>query len=315
MPRGPVPAQRRKLIWLAVLGPIVLALGAGLYAAAALPGCASCHDAPAFVEATAAGAHAATACHDCHVGVAPGDRLAFGFREVFHMVVPLVSGAGKGWETVPDGRCVFCHDIEAGGATTSGGIRIAHASCAVGSACTGCHSATAHGETVAWVRVYDMETCLACHVSEASTQCDLCHEGRLPANRVTSGVFAITHGADWQRTHGMGNSATCTVCHTAANCEKCHGVGLPHGLGFVSEHADYAASAGAQCAGCHETSFCSGCHGLDMPHPQAFIRGHAAEAVANEALCARCHAAPDCTECHETHVHPGGAVGGLGGGG
>jgi hypothetical protein len=308
------PAARRVILWLIAVIPVSLALAGGVYSAVALPGCAACHDEAAFVSGTRDSAHAAVDCSDCHVGKALGDRVAFGFREAYHMVLPIVGGQDRDWAQVPDSRCLACHEAIETDVTSANGLRIAHVYCAASSQCSDCHSTTAHGSATSWVRVYDMETCLACHVSESSTQCDLCHEGRLPSSRVTSGVFAITHGPEWQQTHGMGNASTCTVCHTAATCEKCHGAGLPHARGFVREHAGFAASDAARCDTCHESRFCDDCHGLEMPHPKAFTRSHANAAAQDEALCLRCHADPDCTLCHETHVHPGGAIGTLGSG-
>jgi hypothetical protein len=291
------PAIRRTILWLVAVVPAVL-LVFGVYNAGALPGCKGCHDEATFVAGTRNSAHADVDCIACHVGTAPADRVSFGFREAFHMTLPVLRGTGRDWQAVPDSRCLTCHEAIQDTVTTSGGIRIAHASCALDSLCSDCHSTTAHGAATSWVRVYDMETCLACHVSKASTKCDLCHEGRLPSNRVTSGVFAITHGPQWQKTHGMGNATTCTVCHTAANCEKCHGAGLPHGVGFLKEHSGFATSKAARCRSCHEPRFCSDCHGLTMPHTTAFTRGHAADAKKDAALCKRCHADPDCTKCH-----------------
>jgi len=306
------PGARRAILWIVLIVPICLLVAGGIYSTVALPGCVSCHDDAAFVAATEQSPHADVECTSCHVGTALGDRVAFGFREAYHMVLPVVGGSARDWAEVPDDRCLACHDAVEKGVTTSNGISIKHSSCAVDSECADCHSSTAHGSEVSWVRVYDMETCLGCHVTESSTECDLCHEGRLPSDRVTSGVFAITHGPDWQQTHGMGDASSCTVCHTAATCEKCHGVGLPHGKDFIGEHSGYATSDDAQCDTCHEPKFCSDCHGIEMPHPQEFTRDHAAAATENEALCTRCHADPDCTLCHETHIHPGGAIGTLG---
>ncbi|MHB1322818.1 MAG: hypothetical protein ACYCXZ_00545 [Coriobacteriia bacterium] len=310
MQRAPSPAARRWLIVLTAAGAalVIAAAGSIVYGATAETGCASCHDGEPFVAGTAAAPHAGISCAACHMGSAPVDRLSFGFRRVFHMTIPLMSGEGRGWEEVPDARCSACHGQIAEAPSVSNGLSMAHATCTEGLACTDCHSTTGHGAAISMPRVYDMETCLACHVSMSSTDCGLCHEGQLPSDRITSGTFAITHGPQWRETHGMGDATTCQACHSAASCEKCHGAGLPHGAGFVQDHAGYAASENAQCGTCHEQRFCSDCHGLEMPHPREFTRKHSAEAEANESLCVRCHAAPDCTQCHETHVHPGGAI-------
>lgn len=280
------------------------------YVGVALPGCTACHSKGAFATATNAAPHAKVQCASCHVSSTATGRIAFAFEETFHMVLPIVSGKGREWAAVPNARCLSCHTDVESKVVTRGGIRIAHASCDVGSACTDCHSTTAHGTSTTWVRTYDMDTCLRCHVSQASTACDLCHTGdRRPADAVTTGVFAITHGPEWQKTHGMGDAATCVVCHTATTCEKCHGPGLPHEGKFIQTHPTYALAPGAKCEGCHEKRFCDDCHGLAMPHTAAFTAKHATSAAADRALCNRCHDASDCTICHEKHVHPGGAIG------
>ncbi len=309
------PATRRAILWVLAVVPLALVLGSVVYNATALPGCVSCHDEVNFVAGTEASAHTEVTCASCHVGTTVADRLAFGMRESFHMALPLIGGEGRDWSAVPDARCLACHEKVEQQVVSANGLRISHTDCAVESECSDCHSTTAHGDATSWVRVYDMETCLECHVSKASTECNLCHEGRLPANRVKSGVFAITHGPEWEKTHGMGAATTCTACHTAANCEKCHGAGLPHAVGFVKKHAEVATSTTARCQTCHEPAFCSDCHGLEMPHPTTFTRNHAEPAETNANLCKRCHAEPDCSGCHETHVHPGGAIGTLGSGG
>lgn len=310
------PATRRTIIIGAVIAVFTVGLAFGVYNAVALPGCVSCHDEGAFGAATRSAAHAGVDCASCHVPDSVTGRFAFGFRQAYHMTVPIVSGRGREWETVPDARCLACHEDVQSATVSANGVRISHALCATDERCSDCHAATAHGGATTWARTYDMETCLGCHVSQGAAECDLCHDGRLPADRVTTGVFAITHGPQWESTHGMGDSATCIACHTAASCEKCHGVGLPHSVKYVERHAADAARPEARCGSCHETStFCDGCHGLPMPHPAGFTEGHAALAEADQRLCDRCHADPDCTRCHEMHVHPGGAIGTLEDGG
>lgn len=313
MERTPQSKVRRAIVWLSILLPLTIVLLAGVYCAVALPGCASCHSKGAFAVATKGSPHAKVACVACHVGPSATDRLAYGYRELFGMVLPIAGGDTADLASVPDSRCAKCHGAIARGVVTSNGIRIAHATCAADAACTDCHSTTAHGGTAAWVKTYDMDTCLKCHVSKAPTACDLCHEGRTRADRVTSGVFATTHGPDWRKTHGMGDSAACTVCHSSSSCRKCHGPGLPHEAKFLDRHSAVSKSPQAKCSGCHEVSFCDDCHGVQMPHPAPFTRTHAKAAASGSAVCGRCHAKSDCTGCHASHVHPGGAVGSLDG--
>jgi len=311
--KQPAPQARLRLIvWLVVLVPLAVVLLSTAYVAVAQPGCASCHSRDsAFAAATQKTAHSSVECVSCHVSPAPVDRVAFGLRQLFHMVLPVVSGEGRDWAAVEDAQCLACHKDIKTEVVSANGIRMDHDSCARDAECTDCHSAVGHGTATQWVRSYDMETCIACHVTEASTKCDTCHDEKDKQTRVSTGIFAVTHGKEWRTTHGMGNSATCSICHTAAKCENCHGVGLPHDKEFMGQHAAISANPAAKCFTCHETTFCADCHGIEMPHTKAFTRDHAARAESNPDLCKRCHADPDCAECHVKHVHPGGAVGSL----
>lgn len=303
------PSLRRRILWSAAALVVVGVLGLGAYNAVALPGCASCHDRAGFRAATAASPHAKTDCRACHAPAGVVERAGFGLGQTFHMFVPVSRPAVRDAAAVPDSRCLACHAKVEKGVTTSNGIRIDHAVCDKGASCTDCHSTTAHGEATSWVRTYDMDRCLACHVAEKKTACDLCHQGRGPRTRIAAGSFAITHGPQWKTTHGMGDPATCMVCHTPDKCIGCHGPGLPHGADFITTHPTFSKAAGAKCSGCHEQSFCDGCHGTPMPHTAEFTKGHAKLAAATPALCKRCHADSDCTECHTKHIHPGGSVG------
>ena len=311
------PDLRRKTIWSVATLIVIAVLVLGVFNAVALPGCGSCHDRDGFRVSTAAAAHAGVDCRSCHVPAGPMGRLAFSFRQPLHMFVPISGGAERDAAAVPDSRCLACHEDVLTTLVTANGIRIPHASCAAGAVCSDCHSATAHGGATPWVRAYDMDRCLSCHVDAEQTACDLCHEDRGPTSRIKSGTFAATHGPQWRKTHGMGNAATCTVCHEQGDCVECHGPGLPHRANFVDVHAEYGVGKDAKCAGCHEASFCDTCHGTPMPHTAQFTRDHATTAAAQPAECERCHAESDCTICHEKHVHPGGAIGGAptGGGG
>jgi hypothetical protein len=308
---APSSGSGRRVILIGVIVFAVAVVGFGVFDAVALPGCSSCHDRDGFRSGTAAAPHAQTDCRSCHVPTGAVGRLGFGFREAFHMMVPLPAGSPRDAAAVPDSRCLSCHSEIDASTVTASGIRIAHKTCSVGAGCTDCHGGTAHGAATAWPRSYDMDRCLACHVNAKQTECDLCHQGRTSDTRVSTGSFAVTHGPQWRTTHGMGDPATCTVCHQAGDCVACHGPGLPHGALFVETHATFAADKKAECDGCHARTFCDGCHGTPMPHGAQFTAGHAKAAASQPAICKRCHADSDCTVCHEMHVHPGGAVGGV----
>lgn len=315
MRSGKDQGARKRVIWLVAVLIILAVVGLGGYNFTALPGCESCHDRESFTTATSEAAHASVDCRSCHVPAAVADRLAFSLRQPLHMFVPFPGGADRDAAAVPDERCIACHQDLNTRVSSSGGIRMPHASCALGASCSDCHSATAHGAATAWVRAYDMDRCLGCHVEESRTACDLCHEGQRPSARVASRTFAATHGSEWRTTHGMGNPETCLVCHQQEDCAECHGAGLPHGPDFIQTHFTYAAEASAKCGGCHESSFCDGCHGMEMPHPAGFVEGHAGAAEGQPDACKRCHVEADCTTCHVKHVHPGGASGATTGGG
>ena len=304
------PGFRRRIIWSIAALIAIAVVGFGVFNAVALPGCSSCHDRNGFRAATAASPHGKVDCRSCHVPSGGLQRAGFGLRQTFHMFVPMPGASGRDAAAVPDSRCLVCHAKIEKVVTTSNGLRIAHGTCDKGARCSDCHSTTAHGEATAWVRSYDMDRCLACHVTKDQTACDLCHEGRGPRTRITSGTFAVTHGPQWRTTHGMGDSATCMVCHTPDKCVGCHGPGLPHTADFVKTHTTFARDKNAKCSSCHQTSFCDGCHGTAMPHTAQFTRDHPTLAADKPALCKRCHANSDCTECHVKHIHPGGAVGG-----
>ena len=151
-----------------------------------------------------------------------------------------------------------------------------------------------------------MEMCFECHgEGGAPVACDTCHAARLPAERIQTGVFSVTHGEDYLKTHGMGGTGTCSPCHAQSKCASCHGPGVPHPKDFVNKHAVPAKSDGAQCTTCHVTAFCSDCHQVEMPHPTEFVKSHGDLVEANsETTCRRCHDPADCTVCHEKHVHP-----------
>ncbi len=303
-------SRRWRRVW-AIVGLAVLCLLALRVAGVVGPKpCASCHDRAAFQAETQSSAHAQVECQACHdVASGPIGEAVFALRGPIHAYFPRSRAAIREAAAVQDSRCLECHQNELGETVASNGIRINHASCAAAVSCTDCHSSTAHGTAIGWVRSYDMEDCLECHMVSGKVACDLCHQGRDAAVRVKTSSFAVTHGPKWQTTHGMGDIATCNVCHTAGDCANCHGPGVPHEPEFVGVHSTYAEKEDAECASCHADAFCDSCHGTEMPHPGTFTSQHVTNSKEQPDLCARCHDDSDCQNCHVKHVHPGGAVG------
>lgn len=300
-------------LWLVVLlASLAVAgvLATGTYYATATPDCASCHGTGSFAAATQASAHAQVPCTSCHIPAGKTSKAAFGIRVLTQMTLHVVPSRGREGAFVADDQCLKCHAKAVDtGVVTNNGVRVQHSTCATGVRCADCHSTVAHGSKTSWATSYDMESCLSCHVSKASTACDTCHEGRRPAERIAVGTFATTHGPQWRKTHGMGNAATCTTCHTNTTCGRCHGAGLPHEGTFIKEHGAISQRSDAKCQTCHEKTFCSDCHGTPMPHSNRFTKTHSTAASTDRALCNRCHAKSDCETCHVKHVHPGGAIG------
>jgi hypothetical protein len=301
--------NRRRLVWAAVGLAVVCVLGLRVFGVVGPKPCTSCHDLGVFRAETQASPHASVDCRRCHQPPGVVGEAVFALQRPLHAYFPRTRPADREAAAVPDQRCSACHEKALQGVVVSNGIRMNHASCAATAACTECHSSIAHGKATRWVRSYDMDVCLECHMASDNIECDLCHEGRDTAVRVKSSAFAVTHGPKWKSTHGMGDTATCTVCHTAGDCADCHGAGVPHEPKFVDVHASYAAQPNARCASCHKDAFCNSCHGTEMPHPAEFTPRHSTEAEKQPGLCTRCHAASDCTNCHLKHVHPGGASG------
>jgi hypothetical protein len=306
---GPTRSSRKTVV-LSVLALVVVGL-LGLRLANVIhpTSCTSCHSRGAFGTQTEASAHAGVQCEKCHIAPGIVGRAVFTLKDPLHGYLTLSRKANRDAAAVADARCKSCHEEALKGAVVEAkGIRVNHATCAVDAACTDCHSSVAHGSATPWIRSYNMDACLECHLTQGSTGCDTCHVGEQDIARVKS-AFTVTHGPNWKTAHAMGDIATCAVCHSSGDCADCHGAGVPHEADFIDAHSTYASESAARCATCHESSFCSDCHGTKMPHPASFTEGHAQSAAADQALCERCHDEADCTECHLKHVHPGGAVG------
>jgi hypothetical protein len=227
--------------------------------------------------------------------------------------IPTATGAdtpiGEGIGTL------VCHEDEIVAILEIGGLRILHAACAPSpTSCGTCHNVVPHGPAVRWIREPVMDDCVGCH-NEAgvTTECDICHEGRLTTERLSTGPWAVTHGPAWRSMHGLGDLRTCVTCHDEEKCRGCHEIELPHPRGFPLTHGADAIAHEDACLTCHDiASLCDPCHGLQMPHPDSFLPEHSGIASGlDDPVCATCHIREDCTDCHVAHTHPGRTDGSL----
>lgn len=304
-----------KTAWLARGAVAIVVAVVALLAVAGITGstqsgCVRCHGVVAGASETAA--HGGVNCVTCH---APGSqRIAFTAAQWVEMYPAALIGREPSGPVreVPRENCLRCHQQVLEGVSSGdvSGVKIRHEVCAVDASCDGCHSTTAHGSAVRWERLPVMEDCTACHRREgAPVECDTCHAGKLKGERLETGPWQVTHGAQWRETHGMGDLDSCRTCHPADYCARCHRVEMPHSASFGRAHGEEAVADKAACQSCHKSRrFCDSCHGIAMPHPTGFLREHSklAGTVENPS-CLRCHERADCEACHSNHVHPGNA--------
>ena len=299
------------LISLVVLAVVILAAAAaGVGYVNADADCLSCHT--DVSRDVASRAHAGVECASCHTPTSIVGKVQFGGAVLFGMRASVIDLRQSPTMFIPNSRCNSCHAealTDAGAVGTA--YRIDHDACAPYGSCTGCHSQTAHLAPNTKFNALDMFNCLACHNKlNKAVDCETCHESRLPADRLRTGSFAVTHSAQWQQTHGMGAMSACSACHEQSKCTSCHGIGVPHEYGFMRTHGDYAVLPEADCLSCHKEYFCSNCHGIEMPHPSGFKEEHSAQvAQLGKENCQTCHVQSDCDTCHIMHIHPGGAIG------
>ncbi len=315
----PVPEAVALARTVKIRSTVLLVIGFGCAAAlalifgtaATLPGCTACHTEQTFVEQSAASPHADVDCVTCHVAPNIGSRFSFATQLIFGMTLRVVPTAGRAISGPASAQCLSCHAPVFEGEVFARGLRIQHETCAEEVTCGTCHSGTAHGEAVRWLRVARMDDCLQCHNTRVvSANCGMCHDERTPSQRLGIGSFNVTHGRQWSTTHGMGEKRTCAACHSSDFCVDCHDLSVPHTDRFIERHADIALLGSSACLTCHRTEFCSDCHRTPMPHSDEFSQAHA-ETVRRdgEDLCRNCHLETDCSNCHTKHVHPGDAMG------
>jgi hypothetical protein len=297
-------------VW-AVAGLVVVLAVVLAATVVALPGCSACHQSPAFVSQTQAGAHATLACVRCHASSGVPHRVAYAYNLLFGQTLHVAPVSGGPITAVPDSTCLSCHGDVLQKKVTLHGLSILHSECSKGRMCTDCHADTAHGTAVKWIETANMNQCLDCHNTDrVRSDCNICHAQKSEQDRIRSGEWAITHGPSWRKTHGMGDLDSCAACHPRDYCVRCHGISLPHDVSFIHTHPQVATVNRKDCAVCHQQAFCTSCHGLEMPHTTRFTAGHSTLVKAEGSVkCMRCHIQDDCTNCHVKHVHPGGATG------
>lgn len=307
--------RRIRLVAVMALAVTGVAFATALTAGSVPATCSACH---VGVHATESASHADVSCYSCHLDRGFWDWPAFKSREMFVMYPGQLLGVkprGPVDETARS-ACLGCHEAVLNGTIERLGIRINHGVCAPIGSCDSCHAGVAHGEQVRWLREPVMEECVACHRAESATDaCDACHRGKSETERLSTGPWQVTHGANWKLTHGMGSLRSCSVCHPKDYCVRCHGIELPHPVDFGTTHGRDAMAKSASCGTCHDArTFCGACHGVPMPHPDGFLVQHSdvATGYKDETCLALCHRQEDCADCHVAHTHPGRTDGKLG---
>jgi len=312
-----------KIVTLAAVVIVVLAVLPALIATVYEPGCTGCHSMATQVNAQKTSPHANVTCQACHQGSTTMRRFAFRQTVMYGMVLKVVPLSNT-QANVPNATCETCHSASSIGTGATGlvsakGLQIAHTPCSKNQSCLCCHGGTGHLSKGQIPLSYSMNDCISCHKQnqQDSSTCSTCHvggsESTMKAQPSTSySSFSVIHGSNWKQMHGTGDLNTCTACHPQSDCARCHGALVPHDNQIISRHGRAAAQPGAaqKCLGCHkDQKFCDNCHGLAMPHSANFLQTHMTEVgKVGEKTCYNCHAKSDCDTCHAAHVHPGGAV-------
>jgi hypothetical protein len=146
--------------------------------------CGKCHPMQKFIDAWEVGPHKDVTCEKCHV--TPG---LFGFIggkiAGLQVVMNYVRGNYEDYSfnaAVGNAACLQCHEgIMSKNIHTTGAmdVLVSHRNIVEnGAKCVGCHSTTAHGESVpVGSQTHPtMATCMQCHNgSVAPVRCSLCH--------------------------------------------------------------------------------------------------------------------------------------------
>lgn len=252
-----------------VLG-IVAAVGVAAYGPATLytrrPAfCDVCHEMSPYYDAWQAGAHADTACVDCHVDpglVADVMHKPYELREVWlHFTTDPTFPLAAGIE-LPNDRCLRCHD-EPIDPEIEGFDHDVHRE---GRACKTCHDTVGHEVTADALRAEG--------VLNAEMQAQLDAQRDLS---VGAGVPLANHATvSCSECHDM-SSAACTACHEPPaghygfECSACHAPGVPW---ESAEFAHPRIEGGEHtyrsfgCEKCHPSGYAQAnctCHGGNPP--------------------------------------------------
>ena len=245
---GRSPWRRLLAVTLGCIGVFVLLNAAAVTVVAVTPErCLECHARAAPNRSRCA--KATTAPHVLTVTVVHRPST-LRFRRtpgIRHVPAPAMTSRGGALRGSAMRRVRQCHDVS-GGPSEEGAIRVNHATCAERPAVHRLPLSRCHGDSVSWPRSYDMFDCVPCHMSQAqSVQCDYCHTERSPAERVSTGTFALTHSANWRETHGMGDPLACGACHHGRQVRV-----VPRGRraahpGVRVSHSEVAVQPDAEC--------------------------------------------------------------------
>lgn len=107
------------------------------------------------------------------------------------------------------------------------------------------------------------EYCAMCH---AGSFCVGCHRGeKTSPNAPGKAIIPADHRkAEWQNEHGgrfLDGEGACGSCHTDASCKRCHETGMPHPVGWLTDHKPAPGVSNDDCDVCHtDRDSCQKCH-------------------------------------------------------
>ncbi len=216
--------------------------------------------------------------------------------------------------------------------------------------CTKCHVGMEKAGDRGPLHLPDTASCIACHKKPHVTEeCRNCHGSPYTTISLTQTRKHLTFAhnkhmpivkGNCVRCHtGVAQEATrlvppmgaCFSCHehkdqfSTRECDKCHvdlaseavkpATHLIHGVDFLREHGNRAATSADLCSTCHKQRYCASCHGATAPllpsrrtfdrpdgpgmHRAGFFSRHSREAKAQPGTCSSCHRIEEsCRGCH-----------------